>query len=79
MMDSKQLALVYVIDECNRMVSIASKNINSLDKKKTVQHLEEQIGRLFTAMKEVAEEFKLSENSVYDHATHEYERRQKEK
>lgn len=78
-MDSKQLALVYVIEECNRMVSTASKNINSLDKKKTVRQLEEQMGILFTAMKEVAEEYKLDENSVYDHATHEYERRQKEK
>jgi hypothetical protein len=79
MMDSKQLALIYLTEEANRMASICTKNVHSLQKKKTNSDLAEQMGRLFSAMKEVAEEFKLDEGSVESSAVTEFDRRQRDK
>ena len=79
MMDSKQLALVYLMDECNRMASVCTKNVHAINKKKTNTELEEQLGKLFSAMKEVVEEFKLDESTVMSYADKEVERRSKEK
>lgn len=76
MMDSKQLALVYLMEECNKMASVCTRNVHSLNKKQTNNDIEKQIGALFTAMKEVAEEFKLNESSVETYAIKEYEHRQ---
>jgi hypothetical protein len=75
MMDSKQLALIYLMEEANHMASVCSKNVHSLHKKNTNKDLEKQLGILFSAMREVAEEFKVDENSVQTHAQEEYERR----
>ena len=74
-MDSKQLALVYLMEEANRMASVCTKNVHAIDKKKTVKDLERQMGVLFSAMREVAEELKLDENSVQDSAENEYKQR----
>lgn len=79
MMDSKQLALIYLTEEANKMSSICTKNVHSLHKKKTNADLEEQVGKLFCALKEVAEELKLNEQQVEGHAFAEYERRLKER
>jgi hypothetical protein len=79
MMDSKQLALIYLTEEANRMASICTRNVHSLQKKKTNNDLTEQMGRLFSAMKEVAEEFKLDESSVETSAVAEFDRRQRDK
>ena len=79
MMDSKQLALVYLMDECNRMASVCTKNVHSLDKKKAEKALEQQIGVVFSALKEVAEEFKLDESNVEKSAMEEYNRRQNDR
>ena len=79
MMDSKQLALIYLTDEANRMASVCTKNVHSLHKKKTNNDVEEQLGRLFSAMREVAEEFKLDEQMVEKSAVEEYNRRQKDR
>ena len=79
MMDSKQLALIYLTDEANRMAGVCNKNVHSLDNKKAKKALEEQMGILFTAMKEVAEEFKLDEYTVENSAMEEYNRRQKDR
>lgn len=79
MMDSKQLALIYLTEEANRMASICTKNVHSLHKRKTNNDLAEQMGRLFSAMKEVAEELKLDEQQVEGYAFEEYERRIKER
>lgn len=79
MMDTKQLALVYLMEEANRMASVCTKNVHSLNSKKTNADIENQLGVLFSAMKEVTEEFKLSEERVESAAYYEYERRQKEK
>jgi hypothetical protein len=76
MMDSKQLALVYLMEESNRMASVCTKNVHSLNKKKTTNDIAEQLGRLFSAMKEVATELKLDEQQVEGYAIAEYERRQ---
>jgi len=79
MMDSKQLALVYLMDECNRMASVCTKNVHNLDKKKAEKALEQQIGVVFSALKEVAEEFKLDESAVEKSAMEEYNRRQNDR
>lgn len=76
MMDSKQLALVYLMEESNRMASVCTKNVHSLDKNKSVKDIEQQFGVLFSAMKEVAEEFKLDELKIQDYAEKEFVRRQ---
>jgi hypothetical protein len=79
MMDSKQLALVYLMEEANRMASVCTRNVHALQKKKTNNDLEKQLGALFSAMREVAEEFKLDEVSVQENAEEEYNRRLKER
>lgn len=78
-MDSKQLALIYLMEESNRMSTVCTKNVHALHKKKTNADLEDQMGRLFAALKEVAEEFKVNEQEVELSAFNEFERRQKEK
>ena len=75
MMDSKQLALIYLMEEANQMASVCTKNIHSLHKNKTVTELEKQMGILFSAMREIAEEFKVDEGKVQGYAEKEYERR----
>jgi hypothetical protein len=75
MMDSKQLALIYLTEEANRMASVCTKNVHSLHKKRTNSDIEKQLGVLFSAMREVAEEFKLDENNVQKNAEDEYTRR----
>lgn len=76
-MDSKQLALVYLMEEANRMASVCTKNVHSLHKGKTTKDLEAQLGVLFSAMREVATEFKLDEQNVQKNAEEEFERRLK--
>jgi hypothetical protein len=75
MMDSKQLALVYLMEEANRMAGVCTRNVHSLDHKKAKKALEEQLGILFSAMKEVTEEFKLDETNVEKSAMQEFDRR----
>jgi len=79
MMDSKQLALIYLTEEANKMASVCTRNVHSLHKKKTNSDIAEQMGRLFSAMKEVAEELKLDEQQVEGYAFDEYERRNKDR
>jgi len=74
-MDSKQLALVYLMEEANRMAGVCTRNVHSLDNKKAKKALEEQLGILFSAMKEVAEEYKLDESNVEKSAMQEFDRR----
>ena len=74
-MDSKQMALIYLMEESNRMASVCTKNVHSLHKKRTNSDVEKQLGVLFSAMREVAEEFKLDENNVQKNAEDEYTRR----
>lgn len=74
-MDSKQLALIYLTEEANRMASVCTRNVHSLHKKKTNADIEKQLGVLFSAMREVAEEFKVDENNVQKYAEEEYNRR----
>jgi len=79
MMDSKQLALVYLMEEANRMAGVCTRNVHNLDSKKSKKALEQQMGILFNAMKEVAEEFKLDEATVETYAMEEYNRRQSDR
>jgi hypothetical protein len=79
MMDSKQLALVYLMEEANRMAGVCTRNVHNLDSKKSKKALEQQMGILFSAMKEVAEEFKLDEATVETYAMEEYNRRQSDR
>ena len=78
MMDSKQLALIYLTEEANRMASVCTKNVHSLSKRKTNNDIAQQMGKLFSAMREVAYELKLDEQQVEGYTFEEYERRQKE-
>lgn len=79
MMDSKQLALMYLSEECNKMASICTKNVHSLDKNKAQKALEHQLGIVFSALKEVVEEFNLDESNVEKSAMEEYNRRQNDR
>lgn len=64
-MDSKQLALQYLMDSCDDMASACEKNLKSLDKKKTLRDLERNFGDLLASIKEVIEEYKLDEGKVF--------------
>jgi len=79
MLDSKQLALVYLMEESNKMSSICAKSIHATNKKKITPEIEKQIGIIFNAMKEVVEEFKLNEQNVEKHVFEEVDRRNNEK
>lgn len=79
MLDSKQLALVYLMEECNRMSSFCAKNIHSTNKKQLVSQVEERIATIFSAMKEVGEEFKVNEQNVEKCLFEEVDRRNKER
>ena len=79
MLDSKQLALVYLMEECNKMSSLCAKNIHSTNKKKLTNDIEKQIATIFNAMKEVGEEFKVDESTVEKFLFEEIERRNKER
>lgn len=79
MYDSKQMALIYLREQANRLSSVCDKNIHSKNKKKTLAELEEQIGITFSALKEVGEEFKLDEHNVEVAAMTAYENRLSEK
>lgn len=78
MMDSKQLALIYLMEQNNKMASVCTRNVHSLDKKKAKAELEQQMGNLFTAMKEVTIEFNLDEETVYEFAEKEFQKRMNE-
>jgi exonuclease I len=78
MMDSKQLALVYLMEEANRMASICTKTVHNLNKKKTNNDIAEQMAKIFVAMKEVVVELKIDEQQVEGYLVEEQERRQKE-
>lgn len=75
MMDSKQLAIIYLMEESNHMSLICSKNIHSHDKKKTYLEITDQLGKLMAACKEVVEELKLQEEEVMQSAETEITRR----
>ena len=79
MLDSRQLALVYLMEECNKMSSFCAKNIHSTNKKKLVSEVEERIATIFNAMKEVGEEFKVDEKNVEKSLFEEIDRRNKER
>ena len=79
MLDSKQLALVYLMEECNKMSAFCAKNIHNTNKRKITTEIEKSIGVMFNAMKEVGEEFKVDEQSVEKFLIEEIERRNKER
>jgi len=74
-MDSKQLALQYLMDSCDDMASACEKNLKSLDKKKTLRDLERNFGNLLASIKEVIEEYKLDESKVFSEVEKSIERR----
>lgn len=78
MMDSKQLALKFLANACDDMAEVCDKNINSLDKKKTLRELEREFGNLLAAIKEVTEEYKLDENKVFAQVEKSIENRKKD-
>lgn len=79
MMDSKQLALVYLTEEANKLAIICTKNVHSPQKYKTHNEIAEQMGKVFCAMREVVEELKMSEEQVEKYVFKEHERRLKDK
>ena len=74
-MNKKQLALVYLMEECNKASSHCSKNIHN--KRVSKSDLEYQLGALFNAMREVAVELKLDEKNVETHLYEEMDKRTK--
>jgi poly(3-hydroxybutyrate) depolymerase len=78
MMDSKQLALKFLANACDDMAEVCDKNINSLDKKKTLRDLEKEFGYLLAAIKEVTEEYKLDEKRVFANVEKAIEERNRE-
>lgn len=79
MLDSKQLALVYLMEECNKISSLCAKNIHNTKNKKFESDIEKSMAILFNAMKEVIEEFKVNEDKVEKALYEEVDRRNKEK
>lgn len=75
MLDSKQQALVFLMEESNRLASICAHNVNALHKIKTKALLEDQIGVIFAALKEIQEEFTLDEMKVEKSALSAYDKR----
>jgi Holliday junction resolvasome RuvABC endonuclease subunit len=61
------------------MAGVCTRNVHALQKKKTNSDLEKQLGILFSAMREVAEEFQLDEVAVQENAEEEYTRRLKDR
>lgn len=78
MLDSKQQALIYVMQESSFMASICAKNLNSTDKKRTAKELEENAGILLAALKELIEVYKLKEKEIEGYAMREHDDRRKE-
>lgn len=78
MMDSKQLALRFLANACDDMAEVCDKNVNSLDKKKTLRDLEREFGNLLAAIKEVTEEYKLDEKRVFANVEKAIEKRSQE-
>ena len=62
-MDKRQLALVYLMEECNKLSSLCVKNIHN-HKKTLKSDLEKNMGSLFNAMRETVVEFDLKESNV---------------
>lgn len=79
MLDSKQLALVYLMEECNKVSALCARNIHNIKNKKFENDIEKSIGILFNAMKEVVDEFKVNESRVEKALYEEVDRRNKEK
>lgn len=79
MLDSKQLALVYLMEECNKASSLCAKNIHSPSKKGLASDLEYQMGTIFNAMREVVVKFKLDEKNVETALYEEMDKRNKER
>jgi hypothetical protein len=79
MLDSKQLALVYLMEECNKMSALCAKNIHNTNSRKINTEIEKHIAFIFNALKEVGEEFKVNEHSIEKILFEEVERRNKEK
>lgn len=79
MLDSKQQALVFLMEESNRLASVCANHVNSLHKYKTKSALEHQLGILFAAMKEIQEEFVLDEFKVEKAALNAYDKRLKDR
>lgn len=77
MMDSKQLALKYLMNMCDNMADTCEENIDSLDKRKTLRELEKEFGNLLSAIKEVSEEFKLDEARVFQEVEKAIKKRKK--
>jgi hypothetical protein len=78
MMDSKQLALIYLMEEANKLAGVCTKHVHALHKTKTNAALEEQIGKTFSALREIAEELGINEEKVEKYALEEWERRKKD-
>jgi hypothetical protein len=77
MMDSKQLALKYLMNMCDNLADTCEESIDSLNKKKVVRDLEKDFGNLFSAAKEVIEEFKIQEARVFQEAEKAMQKRKK--
>ena len=75
MLDSRQQALVFLMEESNRLASICAHNVNALHRTKTKAALESQIGVIFAALKEIQEEFSLDEMRVEKNALDAYDKR----
>jgi hypothetical protein len=78
MLDSKQQALVFLMEESNRLATVCANHVNALHLSKTKTALEHQLGVLFAAMKEIQTQFKLDEEKVEHAALRAYDKRVKE-
>lgn len=70
---------MYLMEECNKASSLCTKSIHSTKKRNIEPDLEYQMGAIFNAMKEVVEEFKLSEKNVETALYEEMDKRNKER
>jgi hypothetical protein len=77
-MNNKQLALVYLMEECNKIRTLCTMSIHNTNKKNLTADLEHSMGVLFNAMREVVVEFKLKEKNVESALYEEMDNRNKE-
>lgn len=65
------------MEECNKTSALCTQNIHSKNKKTLNSDIEYQMGALFNAMKEVVENYKLSEKNVETALYEEMDRKNK--
>jgi hypothetical protein len=77
-MNKRQYALKYLNESAKNVMSACKHSMHNDDTEIANDDVAEKLGKMFSAMKEVAETLQLQEEQVERFAYAEYERRQKQ-